>query len=113
MVQNAPKNNPRDQNLWGLLRAGFGATLVACSRTSHFDHFYLYLSFFDFLGVWGPASWVGIPFEIVDFRGGFGAQLAGSESRSTSSIFGGLWGPASSVGIPFEIVDIRGVLGPS
>ena len=31
-------------------------------------------------GFWGPASWVGIPFEIVD-RGGF-------------------WGPASWVGIP-------------
>ena len=36
--------------------------------------------------------------------GGFGAQLAGSETPSKSSILGGFWGPASWVGIPFEIV---------
>ena len=41
-------------------------------------------------GFWGPASWVEIPFEIVDCWGGFGAQLAGSESRSKSSMLGGL-----------------------
>ena len=39
---------------------------------------------------------------------GFGAQLAGSESPSKSSIVGGFWGPASWVGIPFEIVDLLG-----
>jgi hypothetical protein len=30
---------------------------------------------------WGPASWVGIPFEIVGFEGGFGAQLASTAPR--------------------------------
>ncbi len=45
--------------------------------------------------------------------GGFGAQLAWSESPSKSLILGWVWGPASWVGIPFEIVDFGVGLGPS
>ena len=47
------------------------------------------------------------------FWGGFGAQLAGSESPSKSSILGGFGGPISWVGIHFEIVDFVGFWGPA
>jgi hypothetical protein len=49
----------------------------------------------------------------ADLPGGFLAQLAGSESRSNSSMLWGVSGPASWVGIPFELVDFGGGFWPS
>ncbi len=63
--------------------------------------------------LWGPASRVGIPFEMADFLGGFGAQLAGSESRSKSLILGGFGAKLAGSESHSKSLILGGVLGPS